>query len=70
MLYRRMVAGSGVMPTQFVINCYADPLFQTWRVTIRASDFSARLFRQGVANVKEDTRYEYLEDTGMDLARP
>ena len=36
----------------------------------RASDFSARLFRQSVANVNEETKYEYLKDTGMDLARP
>ena len=35
----------------------------------RASDFSARLFRQGVAKVNEDARYEYLKDTGLDLAR-
>ena len=36
----------------------------------RASDFSARLFRQGVAKVNEETRCEYLKDTGLDLARP
>ena len=36
----------------------------------RASDFSARLFRQGVAKVNEEARYEYLKDIGLDLARP
>ena len=36
----------------------------------RASEVSARLSRQGVANVNEETRYEYLKDTRMDLARP
>ena len=36
----------------------------------RASDLSARLFRQGVAKVNEETRCEYLKHTGLDLARP
>ena len=36
----------------------------------RASDVSARLFRQGDAKLNEETRYEYLNDIGMDLARP
>ena len=68
-LYWRMVAGSGVLPTPFVISWRfkKGPSHLSHR---RASDFSARLFRQGVAKVNEETRCEYLKDTGLDLARP
>ena len=56
----------------------ADPVFnqlanQKWPSHLShriASDFPTRLFRQGVAKVSEETRCEYLKDTGLDLARP
>ena len=75
--YWRMVAGSGVLPTPrsdvlptpFVINCRFKISLHTCHTAERLI-FSARLFRQGVAKVNGEARYEYLKDTCMDLARP
>ena len=72
-LYVRVVLADGCG-----VRLSADPVcdqleIQKWPPHLshrRASDFLARLFRQGVAKVNEETRCEYLKDTGLDLARP
>ena len=64
-----MYAVSGVLPTPLLNKCR----FKKWPSHLshrRSSEFSTRLFRQGVAKVKEEARYEYLKDIGLDLARP
>ena len=64
-----MYAVSGVLPTPLLNKCR----FKKWPSHLshrRSSEFSTRLFLQGVAKVKEEARYEYLKDIGLDLARP
>jgi len=68
-LYWWMYAVSGVLPNPLGFNGRC----KKWSSQLshrRAYDFCTRLFPQGVAKVKEEARYEYLEDIGLDLARP
>ena len=68
-LYWGMYAVSGVLPNPFGFNGRCKKL-SSHLSHRRAYDLFTRLFRQGVAKVKEEARYEYLKDIGLDLARP
>jgi len=63
-LYWGMYAVSGVLPNPFGFNGRCKKL-SSHLSHRRAYDLFTRLFRQGVAKVKEEARYEYLKDIGL-----